>query len=230
MELSMTEQATVFLFSCAVGVFLGAFYDIFRIIRIAFNSRWLSIFFQDFIFCIFSAFTVMLLVYYTNSGIVRWFSLAGCFLCFLLYHMTVGRLVMFMAKKIIAFIRKVLNFIKSVTVIPAFRLIFFIIKLLKRLALYIIGQMKKSKKYKYYKKQMKAAEREAAHGFDLYKYKKVSGAVSRAAKSEIKMQAKADRTQIIRERGSTREKTRLNKRKNTRTLGSLKSLSSIKFK
>ena len=46
MELSMTEQGIVFLFSCIVGGLLGAFYDVFRIIRIAFNSKWLSVFFR----------------------------------------------------------------------------------------------------------------------------------------------------------------------------------------
>ena len=228
MELSMTEQAVVFLFSCAVGVFLGAFYDVFRIIRIAFNSRWLSIFFQDFIFCIFSALSVILLVYYTNSGIVRWFSLAGCFLCFLLYHMTIGRLIMFAAKKIIAFIKKVLNFIKSVTLVPAVKLIIFLFKLLKRLARYISGQIIKAKKYNYYKKQRSAARREASRGFNLYKYK---GAVLKEVKKEVKSEIKLNKRREKQERVSPREKKRAYKSKNGRqTLGPLKSLSSIKFK
>ena len=230
MELSMTEQALVFLFSCAVGVFLGAVYDIFRIIRVAFNSRWLSIFFQDFIFCIFSAVSVILLVFYTNSGIVRWFSLAGCFICFLLYHLTVGRFIMFMAKKIINFIKKVLNFIKSVTIIPAVKLILFMIKLLKRFARFILGQLRRAKKYNYYNKQRSMAEREASRGFNLYKYKKVPAKVSRTARTEIKKQAQSDKAQKKQELITAREKTRSYKSKKTQTLGPLKSLNSIKFK
>ena len=227
MELSMTEQGFVFLFSCAVGIFLGAFYDIFRIIRIAFNSRWLSIFFQDFIFCIISALSVILLVFYTNSGTVRWFSLVGCFLCFLVYHLTVGKFIMFMAKKIIDFIKRVLNFIKSITVVPAVKLILFIIKLLKKFSCFMLERFKAAREYNYYKKEMSAAKREASRGFNLYKYKKVPASIKKAAESEIKKQAIINKSQEF-----THKKAQPRKKsgKRTQSLGSLKELGSIKFK
>ena len=221
MELSITEQGLVFLFSCAVGVFLGAFYDIFRIIRIAFNSRWLSIFFQDFIFCIFSAVSIILLVFYTNSGVVRWFALFGCFLCFLLYHLTVGRFIMFMARKIIDFISRVLNFIKSVTVVPAVRLALFVFKTLKQLG-------RQAKRESYYSRQKNKARREASRGFGLYKYKKVPAAVSRGVAAEIKKQGRLDKAQAKQERAAPQPYKKSGGK--ARTLGSLGSLSEIKFK
>ena len=140
MEISVTEQGIVFLFSCVVGGLLGGFYDVFRIIRIAFKSKWLSVFFQDLIFCIFSAFSIILLVFHTNSGTVRWFSLLGCFICFILYHLTIGRIVIFMAEKIINFIKKVLGFIYKITVIPAKNIILFLFKQIKNLLLFITGR------------------------------------------------------------------------------------------
>ena len=225
MELSMTDQAVVFLFSCAVGVFLGAVYDIFRIIRVAFNSRWLSIFFQDFIFCIFSALSVILLVYYTNSGVVRWFSLAGCFLCFLIYHLTVGRIIMFMARKIIEFVRRVLNFIKSITIVPAVKIILFMIKLLKKLAGYMLGRLRSANKHSYYLRRRSSLEHRASHGFNLYKNKKVPPAIKKAVSSEMSRQEQAERSSKKQDYSRAPHKS-----KKSQTLGDLRSLSSIKFK
>jgi len=135
-----------------------------------------------------------------------------------------------MARKIIDFIKRVLNFIKSVTIIPAIKLILFMIKLLKRFARFIFGQLKRAKKYSYYKNQKSTAEREASRGFNLYKYKKVPAEISRAAKSGIRNQDKLNKARKKQERISPREKTRSYKSRKTQTLGSLKSLNSIKFK
>jgi len=146
----MTEQSIVFLFSCVVGGFLGAFYDVFRIIRIAFNSKWLAVFFQDLIFCIFSAISVILLVFYTNSGMIRWFSLLGCFMCFVLYHITIGRIVMFLSKKIIDFIKRVLRFLYKITVIPVKTAILFILGRLRKFICFILKISRRSRARLYY--------------------------------------------------------------------------------
>ena len=231
MELSMTDQGIVFLFSCVVGIFLGAFYDVFRIIRIAFNSKWLSVFFQDFIFCILSALTVILLVFYTNSGVVRWFSLLGCFMSFLLYHQTIGKIVMFMAKKIIDFIRRVLNFIKSITIVPAKKLTILIARLIKRFALFIFAQIRTAKANAYYKRQKNSAKRAALRGFDLYKPEKVPKKISCVVDAEIKKQTIENKTQE-KELKQINKKPREYKKSSAKSqsLGSLKTLSSIKFK
>ena len=162
MELSMTEQGIVFLFSCIVGGLLGAFYDVFRIIRIAFNSKWLSVFFQDLIFCVFSAFSIILLVFYTNSGTIRWFALLGCFMCFVLYHLTIGRFIMFVSKKIIDFIRKVLRFLYNITVIPLKIAVLFILKQIRNLFKITGSRL-------YYENEKRKMVRNSSRGFGLYK-------------------------------------------------------------
>ncbi|MCL1858827.1 MAG: spore cortex biosynthesis protein YabQ [Oscillospiraceae bacterium] len=169
MEISITEQGVVFLFSCVVGGLLGAFYDIFRIIRIAFNSKWLSVFFQDLIFCIFSAFSIILLVFYTNSGRVRWFSLLGCFICFVLYHLTVGRIVIFMSKKIIDFIKRLLKFLYKITVIPVKITVLFILKQLKKLSGFMLRIFKKTQGNLYYGREKRKIAKDGSRGFGLYK-------------------------------------------------------------
>ena len=187
MEISVTEQGIVFLFSCVVGGLLGAFYDVFRIIRIAFGSKWLSVFFQDLIFCVFSAFSIILLVFYTNSGTVRWFSLFGCFVCFVLYHMTVGRLIMFVSKKIIDFIKKVLKFIYKITVIPLKIAVLFIFKQIKRLCKFTLKTFKKTKSHVYYKNQKRRLSQSASKGFELYKnYRVIDGKTAKNIAGIIK--------------------------------------------
>jgi len=185
MEISMTEHGIVFLFSCIVGASLGAFYDVFRIIRIAFNSKWLSIFFQDLIFCIFSAVSIILLIFYTNSGTVRWFSLLGCFMCFVLYHLTVGRLIMFVSKKIIDFIRKVLRFLYKITIIPLKMLVLFILKQIKRLFKFILSMLGMAKSSLYYANEKQKISKNASKGFGIYKnsYKNYKDTDKKTAKN-----------------------------------------------
>ena len=172
MEISLTEHSIVFIFSCVVGGLLGAFYDVFRIIRIAFNSKWLSVFFQDFIFCIFSAFSIILLVFYTNSGQIRWFSLFGCFTCFVLYHLTIGRFIMFASKKIIDFIKKVLKFLYKITIVPFKMTVLFILKQIKRLYKFMLKTFGTAKGDLYYINQRRKMKRGASRGFGLYKNNK----------------------------------------------------------
>jgi len=188
MEISFTEQSVVFLFSCVVGGLLGAFYDVFRIVRIAFRSKWLSIFFQDLIFCIFSAFSIILLVFYTNSGTVRWFSLFGCFLCFVLYHLTVGRLIMFVSKKIIDFIKKVLKFLYSITIMPLKMTVLLILKQIKRLCKLILKTFKLTKSYLYFIGERHRMKKSASRGFKLYKnIKNIRAANGKTAKNLVKI-------------------------------------------
>lgn len=168
--MSMEAHGIVFVFSCVVGTLLGVLYDVFRIIRIAFNSKWISVFIQDFLFCIFSALSIILLVYYTNSGIVRWFSLFGCFLCFVLYHMTVGRFIIFVSKKIIDFIRKVLDFLIKITIIPLKTAALFIVKQLRRLNKFIFRLCMRTQRSLYYKIEKRKISHSASYGFGLYTF------------------------------------------------------------
>ncbi|MCL2095468.1 MAG: spore cortex biosynthesis protein YabQ [Oscillospiraceae bacterium] len=187
-SLSVTEQGIIFLFSCAVGGFLGVFYDVFRIIRIAFNSGWLSVFFQDIIFCVLSAFSVILLVFYTNSGTVRWFSMLGCFMCFVLYHVTIGRIIMFLSKKIIDSIKKALGFLYKITVIPVKYSVLFILRNIRKLLYFILGVLKILKSDINYIKEKRKLTLDASRGFNLYKtdkkiYKKYYKNHKKTAKS-----------------------------------------------
>jgi hypothetical protein len=83
----------------------------------------------------------------------------------------------------------------------------------------------------YYKKQKKEAERGAAHGFNLYKPEKSPALISKAVDAEIKKQDllnKAQKKELVKNSAKTRGYKKSGSK--AQTLGSLKSLSSIKFK
>ena len=55
MELSISGQALDFLLSCLLGVGLGALYDVFRILRLAFWHGKIIISIQDIVFFVLAA-------------------------------------------------------------------------------------------------------------------------------------------------------------------------------
>lgn len=76
--------------SLAMGIFLGIFYDIFRIIRLLLNPKNLSVFIQDVIYFIISGFITFIFVLILNYGESRFYILAGEALGWISYHVTLG--------------------------------------------------------------------------------------------------------------------------------------------
>ncbi|GHV11474.1 hypothetical protein FACS1894219_02670 [Clostridia bacterium] len=166
-EVSAAAQGAVFFLSLIVGGALGVFYDVFRIIRVAFKPRWLSVFIQDLVFCLISAVTVILFLLHANSGRVRWFALLAFALAFVLYHMTLGRLVMFAATKIIAFIRATLAFLYSITIKPLLKLLNLLRRLIIKFARFIGISAVKTANTAYYKNERAKLFKKAQNGFNL---------------------------------------------------------------
>lgn len=90
METTLSEQLSVFVWSCAFGVILGVFYEIFRFARLAGLNSKLHVYIQDIIFmCICSVLTFLFTVGF-NKGKIRFFILLGELLGLLLYRYTIG--------------------------------------------------------------------------------------------------------------------------------------------
>lgn len=94
MAVSVSAQALVFLYSCAVGAALGALYDIFRIMRLAVPCSKAAVFFQDVMFLLACALITFFFMLLESSGNVRLFIVEGEILGAVLYYMTLGVLVM----------------------------------------------------------------------------------------------------------------------------------------
>jgi len=138
------------------GAFLGAVYDIFRILRIAtFRddsirklkdtggrkrkrrlperiTEYTVVFAEDIIFSLIVTFSVILFIYKFNGGISRSYILFSIGLGFILYHLTLGKLVIKCSTAIIRFTKMLLLFVFNATVTP-----------IKRFARFLYGTVKK---------------------------------------------------------------------------------------
>ncbi len=129
MQISQGAIAALYLYAVLLGLALGALYDLLRITRVFLGvhySRRLSkrfrsirfplisplsehkesralgavIFIEDFIFCLFSGLALILLFYQSNYGKIRIPALFCAGGGFLLYRITLGRLVMLFSEAI----------------------------------------------------------------------------------------------------------------------------------
>lgn len=135
MNLTLSFQLQGFVISIAAGVFLGAYYDIFRIFRTVFQSEKRTVFFQDLFYMLSAAFVTFLLSLGVNYGEVRFYILAGEIIGWCLYYLTVG-IVTIRVFKLISKILHILliNPIKNILI----KLFHFISKIIKL----IVGNIK----------------------------------------------------------------------------------------
>ncbi|MBQ4054076.1 MAG: hypothetical protein IJD17_00050 [Clostridia bacterium] len=129
--------------SAVFGLFAGALFDLFRIMRIArrssdspsfprflrFGDRLLC-FISDILYWLLLAVAYSIFIYRAFYGRFR----IGSLLCvaggFLVWHYTAGRLVVYLADRMIALIRIAVGFILSITLKPVFRALRFLVRLL----------------------------------------------------------------------------------------------------
>ncbi len=121
MEVYLSDQALAFLWSAALGLGLGGFYDLFRIGRILRGRQavWM-VFLQDLLFALAAAMATALCFTLSNYGQVRLFLLIGEGLGFLIYYYTLGRLsgkIAALLRPILAYFgkafKKIMNFLKK---------------------------------------------------------------------------------------------------------------------
>lgn len=109
MNFYIANQTVIFLYACVLGVCLSFVYDVFRLIRITFNSKRFIIIIQDIIFFIIVAVSTFLFLICFTEGMVRFYVLFGEIAGFIVCHLTIGAAVVFILGKIIVFIKKILK-------------------------------------------------------------------------------------------------------------------------
>ena len=106
MELTFTQQSTAFLFSLLLGLGVGAFYEAVRFIRLCFNFGKAGTIVSDFLFMLCTSVSLFLFSLAFLLGFVRIYVIAGCFLGFLFFKLTVGRIMAKIYCPVISFVRK----------------------------------------------------------------------------------------------------------------------------
>ena len=100
------------LWSLALGGFLCAVYDIFRLFRLERKPNAVLVFFEDLVYCVFSALCILILFFNLSYGRMRGYAFIFILLGFLLWRFTVSRLVMPLMQKLIMLLKKLLNSLK----------------------------------------------------------------------------------------------------------------------
>ena len=112
MQQSIATQVIVFVYSLALGVVLGIMYDVFRIIRMIINSKYIAIFIQDVLYFILGGVITFLFVLGVNSGNSRFYILAGEGIGWIVYHITLGELIYKCSNKIVTKLKDKIKAIK----------------------------------------------------------------------------------------------------------------------
>ena len=118
--MTYTFSGDSFLFFAAIilGFLIGFYYELFRFIRLAFPHPDFLIVLEDLCFFLPLSPVLIFFHYALSDGILRWFSLAGVVLGFLLYLGTVGKLLLRFSSGILFCVRFVLKQLFKIFIFP----------------------------------------------------------------------------------------------------------------
>ena len=123
MGFTIADQTWQFFFSILFGMGLGVLYDLFRIFRVAFPPGRTLALFEDLIWWLMAGVLTVLFCIAEMNGQIRIFALMGEGIGFLLYHLTIGVLVLGASRWIIGLISAILRFLYRITLAPIGHLI-----------------------------------------------------------------------------------------------------------
>ncbi len=98
------QKGNAFLYFVVCGFVIGAFYDIFRVSRAIYSGGKIKLFFEDLLFCIFTAVAFIVFSFNACMGIVRMFAALGTLFGFFAFRFTVGIFTVSIAKGLKALI------------------------------------------------------------------------------------------------------------------------------
>ena len=107
------NQINGFLLSVFFGVFLGAVYDILRVIRKITLPKNSIVFIMDFLFWSFCSLVTFIAAFSTNYGVLRAYHILGEGLGGVIYFATIGRITFFILEKILLVLGKTEAFYKN---------------------------------------------------------------------------------------------------------------------
>lgn len=104
------SETSAFLLACLLGAAFGAFYDVFRIIRLVIPHGKVIVFFEDVFYFIVLTFVCFAFVLEQGNGVLRGFIIFGELIGMILYFFTVSLLIMKSAQLIISVVSAIFHF------------------------------------------------------------------------------------------------------------------------
>ena len=124
MENQIRLDSSLFLTAILLGFIFGLFYEVLRFLRLAFPSHpSILIFWEDLTFFLLITPIFLLFNFAFSDGILRWFTLTGAGIGFLLYFGTLWRILLFFNTAILNAIRRILRFFARLFLIPMLNII-----------------------------------------------------------------------------------------------------------
>lgn len=117
----MAGQWELFLYAGLLGVLLGAYYDVFRIIRYLTAQGKRQTFFWDLFYFFSSGVVTFLYLLAVNQGQMRFYLLAGELIGWCLYHLTLGQATLFLSKLLVKGMQKIFQWFKRHILKPVWR-------------------------------------------------------------------------------------------------------------
>lgn len=118
MEISLTVQTQIFFLSVLFGIILGMFYDVFVVMRIVTKCDKSQVFFQDIIYFAISGLTNFTFILAVNNGEVRFFIILAEILGWILYYITVGKMIVKIVTFVVLKIRRFLSRVDKKIIVP----------------------------------------------------------------------------------------------------------------
>ncbi len=130
MENQILADSSLFLWSIVLGFLFGLFYEFFRFLRLALPHTTLMIATEDLLFFFPVTVIFLLFTFAMSDGVVRYFSVFGVILGFLLYLTTLGKILLFFSDAILRLIRSVLRALFHHLLLPPCRFMMGAVKFL----------------------------------------------------------------------------------------------------
>ncbi len=113
MGFSNSEQLRELFLSGGMGFLLGAYYDVFRILRQLLRPRAWQVCFQDLLFCITAAGAVFLFALAVTDGVLRVYLHIGLLAGFFAYRYTVGFAVVRITATLLGFFSRLVRAVRK---------------------------------------------------------------------------------------------------------------------
>lgn len=140
MEIFIEKQLLIVLNSVILGLIFGAIYDIIRISHImcaiasysgenrgirSGKAAFLIFAAGDLVYVIVVSVMFSFFTYWQNNGVIRAFIVLPCIAGFAVYHVTIGKIVMYFSEAVVRFIRLVFRYTVAIPVL-------FVLKIVKK--------------------------------------------------------------------------------------------------
>lgn len=124
MNVNISHQIITSLYALLLGAALGVVYDVFRVLRLVGFKAFMLVFLEDILF--FAICTISLFSFYMqfSDGKFRIYIFILAILGFIIYFLTVGKLVFFIIQKIYIFLVKIIKGIYKKLIYPILKRIF----------------------------------------------------------------------------------------------------------